>query len=149
MMTVESVSPAEAAEQLSANQEAVYLDVRSEQEFLQGHPVGALNVPIFFLQPGAPPSPNPDFAAVVEASIPKEKPVYVGCGSGQRSAQAVRLLQAQGYEQVVNVDCGYSGKRGPMGNLIAPGWQQLELPSDSGDGGERSYASLRARLEAD
>ncbi len=148
-MTGESVSPAEAAEQLSANQEAVFLDVRSEQEFLQGHPVGALNVPIFFLQPGAPPSPNPDFVDVVEANIPKDKPVYVGCGSGQRSAQAVQLLQAQGYEQVINVDCGYSGKRDPMGNVIEPGWQQLELPSDSGDGGERSYASLRARLEAD
>ena len=148
-MTGESVSPAEAAEQLSANQEAVYLDVRSEEEFLQGHPVGALNVPIFFLQPGAPPSPNPDFVDVVEANLPKDKPVYVGCASGQRSAQAVQLLQAQAYERVINVDCGYSGKRDPMGNLIAPGWQQLELPSDSGDGGERSYASVRARLEAD
>ena len=148
-MTGESVSPAEAAEQLSANQEAVYLDVRSEPEFLRGHPVGALNVPILFLQPGAPPSPNPDFVDVVEANIPKDKPVYVGCGSGERSAQAVRLLQAQAYEQVINVDCGYSGKRDPMGNVIAPGWLQLELPSDSGDGGERSYASLRARLEAD
>ncbi len=148
-MTVESVSPAEAAEQLSANQEAVYLDVRTEEEFLQGHPVGAINIPIFFLQPGAPPSPNPDFVDVVETNISKEKPVYVGCASGQRSAQAVRLLQAQGYEQVINVDCGYSGKRDPMGNLIAPGWQQLELPADSDDGGERSYASLRARLEAD
>ena len=51
-MTGESVSPAEAAEQLRANQEAVYLDVRSEQEFLQGHAAGALNIPIFFLQPG-------------------------------------------------------------------------------------------------
>ena len=148
-MAGESVFPAEAAEQLRANQEAIYLDVRSEQEFLQGHPVGALNVPIFFLQPGAPPSRNPDFVDVVEANIPEDKPVYVGCGSGQRSAQAVQLLQAQGYEQVINVDCGYSGKRDPMGNVIAPGWQQLELPSDSGDGGERSYASLRARLEAD
>ena len=148
-MADESVSPAEAAKQLSANQEAVYLDVRSEREFLQGHPVGGLNVPIFFLQPGAPPSPNPDFVDVVEANIPKDKSVYVGCGSGRRSAQAVQLLQAQGYEQVVNVDCGYSGKRDPMGNVIAPGWLQLELPSDSGDGGERSYASLRARLEAD
>ena len=148
-MADESVSPAEAAKQLSANQKAVYLDVRSEREFLHGHPVGGLNVPIFFLQPGAPPSPNPDFVDVVEANIPKDKPVYVGCGSGQRSARAVQLLQAQGYEQVVNVDCGYSGKRDPMGNVIAPGWLQLELPSDSGDGGERSYASLRARLEAD
>ena len=148
-MTGESVSPAEAAEQLRANQEAVFLDVRSEQEFLQGHPVGALNVPIFFLEPGAPPSANPDFVDVVEANISEDKPLYVGCGSGQRSAQAVQLLQAQGYEQVINVDCGYGGKRDPMGNVIAPGWQQLELPSDSGDGGERSYASLRARLEAD
>ena len=148
-MTGETVSPAEAAEELSADQEAVYLDVRSEEEFLQGHPVGALNVPIFFLQPGAPPGPNPDFVDVVEANIPEDKPVYVGCGSGQRSAQAVQLLQAQGYEQVINVDCGYGGKRDPMGNVIAPGWQQLELPSDSGDGGERSYASLRARFEAD
>ncbi len=148
-MADESVSPAEAAKLLSANQEAVYLDVRSEREFLRGHPVGALNVPMLFLQPGTPPSPNPDFAAVVETNIPKDKPVYVGCGSGQRSAQAVQLLRAQGYEQVINVDCGYSGKRDPMGNLIAPGWQQLELPSDSDDGGERSYASLRARLEAD
>ena len=148
-MTGESVSPAEAAEQLSANQEAVYLDVRTEEEFLQGHPVGAINIPIFFLQPGAPPSPNAEFVDVVQANIPKDRLVYVGCGSGQRSAEAVRLLQAQGYEQVINVDCGYGGKRDPMGNVIAPGWQQLELPSDSGDGGERSYASLRARLEAD
>ncbi len=148
-MAGESVSPAEAAEQLSANQEAVYLDVRSEREFLHGHPVGGLNIPILFLQPGVPPSPNPDFVDVVEANIPKDKPVYVGCGSGQRSAQAVQLLRAQGYEQVINVDCGYSGKRDPTGNLIAPGWQQLKLPSDYDDGGERSYASLRARLEAD
>jgi len=38
--------------------------------------------------------------------LPRERPIVVHCHSGQRSAQAVRLLQQRGFATVFNLEGG-------------------------------------------
>jgi sulfur-carrier protein adenylyltransferase/sulfurtransferase len=38
--------------------------------------------------------------------LPRERPIVVHCHSGQRSAQAVRLLQQRGFDKVYNLEGG-------------------------------------------
>lgn len=142
-MTVREMTPVEAAARLESDSDAVYLDVRSEHEFEEGHPEDAINVPLFHFDPVTKqPQPNQQFLAVVTALIEPGSEIYVGCASGQRSHQAATMLQTAGYETVFNVDGGFSGKRDPFGVVMQEGWQQCGLPVGSGDGGERSYSHL-------
>ena len=60
---VKRVLPTEAAELLQ--QGWVYLDVRSVPEFDQGHPAGALNIPLLHVQGGRM-APNADFQRVLD-----------------------------------------------------------------------------------
>lgn len=149
-MSVPELTPSEVAERLAEQEDAVYLDVRTEGEFQEGHPEGALNIPVVFVDPGTGiPRPNPQFLEVCRAHVPEDVPVYVGCASGQRSYQAAAMMLENGYEEVANVDGGFTGKTDPLGNLLQAGWKQLELPSERGDGGERSWPSLRSRATGD
>jgi len=59
-MAIKQVEPSAAHQILSDNPDATYLDVRTEEEFAQGHPAGAINLPVMFMIPGRP-QPNPDF----------------------------------------------------------------------------------------
>ena len=63
-MPIKQVEPPQAYEILRSNPDAVYVDVRTEGEFAQGHPAGAINIPVVFLKPGAPPQPNDSFLDV-------------------------------------------------------------------------------------
>ena len=142
-MSIREMTPVDVAARLESEDGAVYLDVRSEQEFEQGHPQGALNIPIFHFDPvTGQPQPNNQFLAVALGTIEQQVPVYVGCASGQRSFQAATLMESAGYEAVVNVDGGFSGKRDPFGTLVQPGWMDCGLPCSAGDGDERSYSRL-------
>ena len=69
---MKEVNAQEAHDLMQNDPEYVYLDVRSVGEFEAGHPPRAINIPIAHLTPGAGMSPNPDFAAVVEATLPKD-----------------------------------------------------------------------------
>ena len=51
-------------------------------------------------------------------------------------------MKAAGYENVVNVDGGFSGKHDPAGVLVQEGWSQCGLPVGTGDGDDRSYSHL-------
>lgn len=142
-MSIREMTPVDVAARLDSEDRAVYLDVRSEQEFENGHPEGALNVPIFHFDPATgQPQPNHQFLAVVLGTIAQDAPVYVGCASGQRSFQAATLMQSAGYEIVVNVDGGFSGKHDPVGTVVQQGWVECGLPTSNGDGDERSYSDL-------
>ncbi len=137
------MTPVEVAARLESEANAVYLDVRSEHEFEQGHPVGAINVPLFHFDPATKqPQPNRQFLAVVLALVARDVPVYIGCTSGQRSYQAATLLHSAGFQTVFNVDGGFTGKHDPFGGVIQMGWAQCGLPTSSGDGEERSYSYL-------
>lgn len=119
----------------------VYLDVRTVEEFEQGHPPGAYNVPAFVRGPGGM-EPNPDFLDVVARHFPRDARLLVGCASGRRSQRACEQLRRAGYAEVVNVVGGFGGVRDDEGRLVQPGWRDEGLPvAKRGEG--RDYASLR------
>ena len=79
---------------------AVLLDVRTGEEFSEGHIEGSLNLPIGEI----------DRAATV---IPdKSVPIYVYCRSGNRSARAAAYLKGNGYASVYDIGgiISYKGK---------------------------------------
>ena len=48
-MSFETTTPRGAYERMQRG--SIYLDVRSAEEFAEGHPKGAVNIPVFFLTP--------------------------------------------------------------------------------------------------
>ena len=79
---------------------AVLLDVRTPQEYREGHIPGSQNVPLQQLD------------KVEEVTDNKDTVLYVYCRSGARSRQAVSLLKHMGYTNVHNIGgiAAYSGK---------------------------------------
>ncbi len=134
------MTPPEAKAALDADPSAVYLDVRTEMEFAMGHPAGAINVPI-----ASPDSAtggmrlNPDFLAVAQKVLPKDRPIFCGCQAGQRSQMAAQVLVQAGYTNVANVQGGFGGARDTTG------WKAAGLPVSSEAGDDVSYAGLRKK----
>ena len=79
---------------------AVLLDVRTPQEYGEGHIPGSKNVPLQTIDKVASIAENKDTA------------LYVYCYSGARSRQATALLQHMGYTNVQNIGgiAAYTGK---------------------------------------
>ena len=141
-MTIAQITPPEAHQTLSRDAAVVYLDVRTEAEFQAGHPERAINIPVvFFDQAAGRPVPNPYFLPVVEATIPKEATVVVGCQAGVRSQRAAEIMQQAGYTQVSNIMGGFGGGQDQQGQAVT-GWQEAGLPVNTDNGDGVSYASL-------
>lgn len=74
------------------------LDVRSAEEYAQGHIANAENIDV----------QQPDFIEKAQAKLNHTNPVYVYCRSGKRSMLAAQKLVKAGY-QVVNLRDGIVG----------------------------------------
>jgi rhodanese-related sulfurtransferase len=146
-MAIKEVTPQEAHDLLSASSEAVYIDVRSEPEFAQGHPAGAVNIPVAFPDPVRGMVMNADFVKVVEANLDKDRTIIVGCQAGPRANAACTLLHRAGYQQLSNVLGGFGGMRDQMGNVTAPGWAASGLPVSRESGEGVSYESLVGKIK--
>ncbi len=146
-MAIKQIIPQEAYDMLKSGEGYVYIDVRTEQEFLSGHPEGAVNIPIAFPDPAQGMAPNKEFAQVVEANFLKDKKIIVGCQAGPRSNRAAELLQGTGYQDVSSVRGGFGGMRDPSGQVIAPGWSGLGLPVSQENGDGVSYESLASKAK--
>ena len=81
------------------------LDVRTKEEYEEGHIADALLVDFY----------SYNFEEQATAKLSKEKPVAVYCRSGRRSASAASKLVKLGYE-VINLD----------GGILA--WQRAKMP---------------------
>ncbi len=143
-MSIKQVEPPQAHEILQGNPGAIYLDVRTEGEFAQGHPAGAINIPVVFLKPGAAPQPNDFFLAVAEKILPRDKKLVVGCMAGGRSQRACEILEQAGYSDLANVRGGFGGARDASGAVVVVGWRDAGLPV-SRDLGDSAYPALRKR----
>lgn len=144
-MAIKQTTPTDAYARLQADDKVVYLDVRSEPEFERGHAPNALNVPVVFLDPGAPARPNPDFVAVVSKVLRPDQEILVGCQVGGRSQRACEILAQAGYVDLANVQGGFGGARDRAGNVVAKGWLDSGLPVESGQPSGRCYADLKAK----
>ena len=142
---MKEVSPQEAYDLLQSDPEYIYLDVRSVPEFEAGHAVRAINIPLLNLVPGTGMTPNPDFTAVVEATVPKDAKLVIGCKSGGRSARACDLMTQMGYSNVANVRGGFVGAVDNTGRITEPGWSMLNLPTCNSCADESRYDALAAK----
>jgi rhodanese-related sulfurtransferase len=145
-VSIQQITAEQAHAQMAQDQSIIYLDVRTVPEFDAGHPPAALNIPVVVPNPALRKMvPNPDFLPTVEAILPKDAKIIVGCMSGGRSQVAAEVLEDAGYQHVANLQGGFGGARDQMGRLLVPGWQDHGLPEESGDGGEGSYENLSKR----
>lgn len=141
MAEIKSVSVEEAVELLK--QGHLYVDVRSEPEFEQGHVPGALNVPLLHFGPGGM-TPNPEFMRVMQDAFGKQEKLVIGCRSGGRSRRAAELLQQAGFSELADLSPGWEGSRDPFGR-VTPGWSRRGLPVETGKPAGQSYADVQAR----
>jgi rhodanese-related sulfurtransferase len=137
--TVKRVSPHEALALIGEGY--TYVDVRTAEEFAEGHAAGAFNVPLMLMSPGGM-QPNPSFASVMRAHFPRTAKLVVGCKAGNRSLRAATALVAEGYVDVVDQRAGWDGSRDAFGRVTEPGWGSGELPTETGQPDGRSYAAL-------
>jgi rhodanese-related sulfurtransferase len=144
-MAIKEVTPQQAHDILSKDPSVVCIDVRTEREFANGHPAGAVNIPVAFPDPARGMMMNADFVKVVEANFAREKKIIVGCQAGPRSNAAAGLLQQAGFQDVSNLLGGFGGMRDQMGNVSAPGWVASGLPVSNDNGEGVSYESLAAK----
>jgi rhodanese-related sulfurtransferase len=83
------VDPAQVAE-LNAAGEIAVIDVREDWEYAEGHVPGATLIPLGSLEDRID-------------EIPEDTPVVLVCRSGNRSGQAFRFLERQGFDNVSNM----------------------------------------------
>lgn len=143
-MSFKNITPEQANEILNADNTVVYIDVRTEQEFMNGHVPKSVNIPVVFPDPSTRQmKPNPDFMNVVSRHFAKEKRIIVGCQAGGRSQFAADLLAKEGFQDVSNMQGGFGGARDPMGRVVTTGWSQLGFPVETEVTKANSYASLK------
>ena len=82
---------------------ALIIDVRTPEEYKRGHIEGSLNIPL-------------DGIGEAISWLQKDVPTVVVCASGNRSAHAVMVLKANGFEKVYN-----GGGWNSLGDLKAGG----------------------------
>ena len=71
------------------------LDVRTDNEFAQGHLRGAQQIDFY----------RDDFAHALE-KLDKDQPVFIYCRSGNRSGKAAKQMKAMGFSAVYNLEGG-------------------------------------------
>ncbi len=143
-MAIKQQKPREAHQTLKSSPGAIYLDVRTEGEFANGHAEGAINVPVVFIKGPGQMEPNADFIPVVEKIVPKNTKLVVGCQSGMRSNRACEILEGIGYSDLTNVVGGFGGQRDSSGAVVAKGWRDEGLPVSS-ETGDASYQAQRKK----
>ena len=75
---------------------AYIIDVREKELYDQGHIRTAVNIPISQIRQRL-------------EEIPKDRPVYLNCKTGQTSYNAVLALQGKGFRNVYNISGGFLG----------------------------------------
>lgn len=89
---------AEVAAKLIAEGKVTIVDVRTKEEFSEGHLKDAKNIDIT----------EPTFEAEL-ARLDKSQPVLVHCQAGGRSTRALPTFEKLGFTNIIHLDGGYSG----------------------------------------
>jgi GrxC family glutaredoxin len=127
---VKSVGPMEAVS-LSNHNNAVFVDVRTDDEYREGHILHSLHAPLGLLD-----------SKLKEIRKYENRPLIMYCRSGSRSGRAGGLLKKQGFNEVYNL----------AGGVMA--WQNANLPltkdktpppSDGGSGSASTSDSVSAK----
>jgi|SRR5690606_2007508 len=90
-------------EQAISENTVTLIDVRTPEEYQSGHIKSAQNVNI----------QSSDFKAQMKR-FDREKPVYIYCRSGARSAKAGKILEEMGFKEVYDLKGGVLAWRGNL-----------------------------------
>ena len=139
-MDIRRIDPEEARQLLDSQEGYTYLDVRSEEEFAQGHVPGAVNIPVASSNPLGPGlMANPDFNRQVAEQLDKDSKIITACLRGGRSLKAAMMLTAEGYTGIVDMLGGYDAELDAFGNVVVEGWARRGFPTTTEDvGGEET-----------
>jgi len=79
------------------DKEVQLVDVRTQDEFNEGHIGDAINIDYF----------EEDSFALKFAQFDKDQPIYIYCKSGGRSQKSAKLLQELGFKEIIDLKGGY------------------------------------------
>ena len=97
--TAKDVTPEEAASLMKGKAPVLVVDVRTPDEFAEGHIPGAVNVDFL----------GDDFEKQL-AALPTDRPVIVHCAAGNRSSKAiVKIAALQKAAQIFHLKSGFNG----------------------------------------
>jgi rhodanese-related sulfurtransferase len=124
---MQHLTPKDAYEFLQRNPGAVFIDCRSEMEFLfVGHPTGAIMIP---WNDGPDWEVNPHFVSHVKKAASVDRPLVLICRSGNRSLDAGAALETAGFTQVYNILHGFEGELNEHHQRNSTtGWRHDGLP---------------------
>jgi len=89
---------AEEAAKIIANGKVTVVDVRTPDEFKDGHIHGAKNIDIM----------SSDFEAQL-GKLDKTQPTLVHCQAGGRSTRALPIFEKLGFTHLIHLDGGFGG----------------------------------------
>lgn len=103
MAQTKNVSPAFSEKKLN-KKKVVVLDVRTTQEFSEGHLPSAVNIDVM------------DSVAFVQqiSKLKKGKTYLVYCKSGRRSSKAATMMEQQGFRHIWNMEGGITAWKGTI-----------------------------------
>ena len=73
--------------QLIHDRKALPVDVRTEEEYLQGSVPGSVNIPLDQMQ-------------LRYRELPQDRPLVIYCASGRRSHKAMEILEEKGFKDI-------------------------------------------------
>ncbi len=105
---IKSLLPQEAT-LLINHDNAIILDVRQESEYVNGHIINSIHIPL-----------NNLITKINSLEKYRKRPIIANCMSGNRSSSACRTLKKHGFENVFNLKGGVTA------------WQNANLPLKKG-----------------
>ncbi len=93
---IKVLAPTEFQDSMAKNKDIQLVDARTAAEFEEGHLQDALNIDVL----------EKDFITKAE-KLNLEKPIYVYCRSGKRSAKAALILKDAGFKEIYDLQGGY------------------------------------------
>lgn len=97
----DKLSIAEGVEKCRKNPKFHLLDVRTKEEYEDGHISGSKNLPL------------QEIGRIMEYYPDKHSPLYIYCRSGARSKRACQFLVKNGYDQIFDLG-GMIHYQGPI-----------------------------------
>ena len=89
------ITPQEAKKRIARNSNIVIVDVRTQEEYAQGHIPKAILLPVDQIEAAS--------AQVGKVLPDKNAEIFVYCRSGKRAGRAAQALSAQGYTNVCSI----------------------------------------------
>lgn len=90
-------------EQVISENKVTIIDVRTPSEYQDGHIKNAQNINV----------QSRDFREKMQ-NFDKEKPIYIYCRSGARSANAGRILEEMGFKEIYDLKGGILSWKGKL-----------------------------------